>query len=269
MREVSPVIADGTLANIAWLKAPLGAPALPELEVLAACYAGMQPDAPMWTKYLAEIDKLKAQGKVTPDEHQLLRFSLKARGELMSKTVGDPGAVSPKTVEEIAASVKASLVEDRDRQLASNEEQLARAAQELVQAKSDAEKYRRRSSERQKKAFWIAEAIAKSLSWALYGVLAIAVLFTALDLLAEVLIGERLFQGSASPLLRWGGAVSAVTALGIFFGIGSQLSGLSVSSVARTFRSWLRRIIFGVILRIMMEEERSSDEIAAEISPKT
>src|SRR5690606_8746221 len=38
-REVSSVITDFSLANMAWLKAPLGAPSLPMTEVIAFSYA--------------------------------------------------------------------------------------------------------------------------------------------------------------------------------------------------------------------------------------
>ena len=38
-REVSAVITDFSLANVAWLKAPLASPDLPRLELIAECYA--------------------------------------------------------------------------------------------------------------------------------------------------------------------------------------------------------------------------------------
>ena len=42
-RNVSTVITDFSLANMAWLKAPMGAPGLPKVEVLAFSFAALQP----------------------------------------------------------------------------------------------------------------------------------------------------------------------------------------------------------------------------------
>ena len=54
-REVSSTITDYSLANIAWLKAPLGAPELPTKELLAVCYAALEPSSELWHKYLNQI----------------------------------------------------------------------------------------------------------------------------------------------------------------------------------------------------------------------
>ena len=72
-RAVSAVMTHFSLANVAWLKAPLKAPDLPELEVIAACYAALEPAPPLWNRYANEIDKLRALGGMSADDHQLLR----------------------------------------------------------------------------------------------------------------------------------------------------------------------------------------------------
>ena len=51
-REVSSVITDFSLANMAWLKAPIGAPDLPIMEVLAFSYAAMRPSQSLFDSYL-------------------------------------------------------------------------------------------------------------------------------------------------------------------------------------------------------------------------
>ncbi len=50
-REVSTVITDFSLANVAWLKAPLASPDLPRLELIAECYATMEPSPKLWSMY--------------------------------------------------------------------------------------------------------------------------------------------------------------------------------------------------------------------------
>ena len=104
-REVSSVITDFSLANMAWLKAPLGAPAVPMTEVLAFSYAALEPSAELFQKYLREIDKLEKHGKITARDHQLLRSSHLVRGELMNLTLGEESALTEQTVTEVLTRV--------------------------------------------------------------------------------------------------------------------------------------------------------------------
>ena len=99
-REVSSVITDFSLANMAWLKAPLGAPAVPMTELLAFSYAALQPSKELLEKYLSEIENLEKQGKITERDHQLLRSSQLAQAELMNLTLGEEDALTEQTVTE-------------------------------------------------------------------------------------------------------------------------------------------------------------------------
>jgi hypothetical protein len=111
-RAVSAVVTDFSLANVAWLKAPLKAPELPELEVMAACYAALEPPTDLWTDYVAEIDKLQALGTISADDHQLLRYSQPARSALMNLTGGSEVGFSAKTVHEVLARMRADVREE-------------------------------------------------------------------------------------------------------------------------------------------------------------
>ena len=77
-QDVSVVITDFSLANMAWLKAPMGAPGIPRTQLLAFAYAALKPTSKLLEKLLTEIDKLKGQGKITEHAHQLLRSSPKS-----------------------------------------------------------------------------------------------------------------------------------------------------------------------------------------------
>ena len=99
-REVSSVITDFSLANMAWLKAPLGAPDVPMTELLAFSYAALEPSTKLFEKYLDEVEKLEKQGKITARDHQLLRSSQLAQAELMDLTLGEEDALTGQTVAE-------------------------------------------------------------------------------------------------------------------------------------------------------------------------
>jgi hypothetical protein len=112
-REVTSVISDFSLANMAWLKAPLAAPDLPKSEVIAACYAALEPPEHLWSKYVGEIDRLQALGGISVRDHEVLRYSTKARDELMNLTLGAEGEFSAQTIPEILERVKAELVAEQ------------------------------------------------------------------------------------------------------------------------------------------------------------
>ena len=99
-REVSSVITDFSLANMAWLKAPLGAPSIPVTELLAFAYAALEPSTVLMDKYLKEVEKLEAQGEISARDHQVLRSSQLAHAELMNLTLGEEGALTEQTVSE-------------------------------------------------------------------------------------------------------------------------------------------------------------------------
>ncbi|WP_207807616.1 MULTISPECIES: hypothetical protein [unclassified Pseudomonas] len=104
-REVSSVITDFSLANTAWLKAPQGAPALPQKEVLAFAYAAARPPRGFWDKVLIEAEKLEREGKITARDHQLLRSSHHVQIELTRLTLGDEAALTDEKITETIARV--------------------------------------------------------------------------------------------------------------------------------------------------------------------
>ena len=85
---------------MAWLKAPLGAPAVPMAELLAFSYAALKPPRELFEKYLNEIDRLEQQGKITARDHQLLRSSPLAHAELMNLTLGEEEALTEQSITE-------------------------------------------------------------------------------------------------------------------------------------------------------------------------
>lgn len=121
-REVSSVVTDFSLANMAWLKAPMGAPKLPTTELLAYAYAALRPSENLLDKFLREVDKLERAGKLTARDHQLLRSSAVAQEELMRLTLGEEQALTDETVSATLARVTSEIKrEERDLLIAESE----------------------------------------------------------------------------------------------------------------------------------------------------
>ncbi|HEY0862747.1 MAG TPA: hypothetical protein VGD97_01480 [Lacunisphaera sp.] len=107
--EVPAVMQDYTLANTAWLKAPLVAPDLPKFELMAHCYAAMSPPSETWERFSAEIDLLLMSGKITAEQHALLRHKANVSDDLMEVTLGIEERVTSDNIHDILSRAEKRL----------------------------------------------------------------------------------------------------------------------------------------------------------------
>ena len=142
---VSTVITDFTLANLAWLKAPMGGPAVPRTQLMAFSYAALQPSRELLGKYLNEIERLEKQGAISERDLQLLRSSPMVSNELMNLTLGDDELLTEETVTEILERVTDEIkAEEADRAEQSERHRLI-AQQALEEETGKVEQLRRDS----------------------------------------------------------------------------------------------------------------------------
>lgn len=133
-REVSPVIADYSLANIAWLKAPMKAPDLPTIETLALCYAAVSPQANFAAKLLGTIDQLRSKGHIDAAAHAAIRSSKAYEKELMRLTMGDEEALRPSTAMAALEKLKEQLTLDHVTEITTLEAEKQEVSDKLADA---------------------------------------------------------------------------------------------------------------------------------------
>ena len=183
-RDVSSVITDFSLANMAWLKAPLSAPTLPMIEVIAFSYAALQPSNGLLDKYLAEIDKLEKQGKITARDHQLLRSSEIAQQELMNMTLGEEDALTDQTVTETLSRVTAEIKKEESEKYLSELAAHRKTQEELVLEQVEKQSV-------QSRLYWHCRRKANICAWtvsSVVGLLLIAGLVAGIGLTATNLV---------------------------------------------------------------------------------
>jgi len=118
------------MATIAWLKTPIGMPDFPRHQMVANCFAALRPPDGLWKAYLAEIDKLQAQGAISTEDYGLLRFSTQARSALMDLTFGNIEGFASGTVAEVLEVAKAAARAETEAAL--RDESSKRAAAEMA-----------------------------------------------------------------------------------------------------------------------------------------
>ena len=226
-QAVSTVITDFTLANLAWLKAPMGALAVPRTQLMAFSYAALQPSRELLGKYLNEIDRLETKGMISERDHQLLRSSPMVSNELINLTLGDDELVTEETVTEILEHITGEIVreeaekaEQLERERSSTQqaldEQTERSEQlekERLTAQQALDEQIQQNDKILSKLFFDCQRRAKR--WA-QGVS----IFFAILLIAIIAASSLEFEG-LPPVARWSvvGVAAALTAANLLYGL--------------------------------------------------
>lgn len=121
----------GTLTRLAWVKRPMSAPDLPKHMLIASSYASLNPSRTLWQRYLEALARRREKGELSDEEYQFLRSSREARQALMDKTLGEEGAFSAGTVDEVLAHAKRVIQAEAEEKTKEAEEELARNRQHL------------------------------------------------------------------------------------------------------------------------------------------
>ena len=120
-QDVSSVISDFSLANTAWLKSPMDSSSVPTTQMIAFCYAALEPSDALLTKFLKEVDKLETDGSISERNLQLLRSEI-AQNELVHLTLGDDSAFNETTVVETLERIQDEIKHEEEAKLLSERE---------------------------------------------------------------------------------------------------------------------------------------------------
>lgn len=222
-RDVSSVITDFSLANIAWLKSPMEAPDLPTAQLLAFSYAALQPSSELLTKFLLEIEKLEAEGAINERALQVLRSdSSLVYSELMHLTLGEDAALTVKTPKDVYDRASQEIRKEESERLA-----LEQRAHEETQEALDTEKTRRKqlvSRIRQQ-----SRRNANGWAWVFSGTVIFLLLVGFL----------RQFLDRPNSPLSWVFAGGLIV-YGLL-SLGSSVTGANVVNIHACVRNWLLR----------------------------
>lgn len=164
-------VGDYDLTNLVWVKRPLAAPDLPRKQIMANCYAALEPSHDLWEKYVTEVDKLRESGEIDAREHAALRYSIQARQELVDLTQGDLSEYKPGNAMQILDRLREDsraeglrIADEANARAESAEEEMIK----LQETVADARKTRQRTAQ------LIAAVLAKSVFWGAYMLLVIS-----------------------------------------------------------------------------------------------
>lgn len=108
--NVPVCMGDQVFTTLIWMKAVKKMPDLPKEQLVAQCYAATQPSEGLWAKYVAEAEKLRAEGGIEEGDYAVLIHGLEARQKLMDLTLGE-GEIVQGTVRDVLESAKSKYTE--------------------------------------------------------------------------------------------------------------------------------------------------------------
>ena len=214
-KGVSSVISDFSLANIAWLKAPMGALSIPHTQLLAFSYAALKPSSELLSRYMTEIDRLENQKKITEHAHQLLRSSPLVDDELMDLTLGEEVSLTTETVTETLRRVSSEIKKEESAKLTAEQEAHRRTVAAL-------NAHRAKHQKVMSNLYWKNHSQAKVLACALSTV-------SVIVLMVGVSVGLGLI--SVDPIIAWGSSIG-LTIL--------TLANLMVGSTVSNIHQWVQ-----------------------------
>lgn len=243
-RSVSSVITDVSLANVAWLKRPMGAREIPRTQLMAMAYGALTPSEALWDRYMREIDRLESDGRITPKGHQILRSAPGVQEEVMQLTGGDEGAISGEVVMDVYNRVKGGI--DRDWK---GKVEDAKRAQAEAERKREEEMQRTRAIGQTM--YWRKERQVRSVARVVE--CALAVVVTA--------AGVAKWAGGADDLWAWLAAV--VSGVWTFGSQKCDWTGRLREPIRRAYLGrWVRRE--AQVLGLPLEDIHKSDSARSE-----
>lgn len=260
--EVSTVITDLSLGGVAWLKAPQGAPDLPETEVLALCYAALEPPPGLWSKYLEEIDRLRRSGVDLPIDLDFLRFDTVAKRELMNLTLGSEDEFTVETVRQVAERVHAELEREHDSRLQQER------AQHAVVLEGEHARYESLRQERdslaqttdaaREKLYWTVERIGRLIGSS------VSILLAVILVILIALSTYFTMQRTNNPNYGYAGAVTILLALWWAY---TGVSGFSIKQIGDSVGKSAQRLVFRLLAPIAPKPraQKSDNEMADRI----
>ncbi len=232
---VPPVVHQLALSNYAWIKKPHTSARLQLRELVALCFAALQPSRRVWDSVKRELRKLEESGRITSKEEVAILASDLLESRLVE--IDEDVDVDATTVSEVVEQVKAAHQEELSTALAEAEQrlQVQEAATERADTRAHGEAEARRRQEL--RVMGRTRIVARCLSWTAF------LVASALVVIGSVLGLPNMFpEARASRLIGW-------VILGVFIILGLidlvwgralvDLRRLAEARLERSIGSWL------------------------------
>jgi len=130
-------LTDIFLGTLIWLQSPALLKDINEKKIIASCFASMNPNDKLITKYITEIKKLKENKSINEDQYYLLRTHRSAINILESKTMGDSNEFTTQTAKEILDELMNEIKKEELKKLDEEQTRHAKTTELLTKEKDN------------------------------------------------------------------------------------------------------------------------------------
>jgi len=130
-------ITDHALTTLVWLKNPSLYIDLPRKQLLANCFAALQPSDEQWDEYIKQVYHLTEQGKISEDENKFLIFSSEVKTLLMDTIHGSSDVFSEGTILDVLNKAKANIQAEKNSEIKKVKEDKNQIEKELLDVKDN------------------------------------------------------------------------------------------------------------------------------------
>jgi len=106
------VITDHLATNLVWAKCSNKFGLISKKQLIADAIALTNPDEMTWRKYVEEIERLRNQGRITPDETLMLLYSNEVRNAIMEITQGGEIELNSKNIFDVIFLAKERITNE-------------------------------------------------------------------------------------------------------------------------------------------------------------
>ena len=209
----------------------------------------MEPNKPLWDRYLQEIDRQLASGAIVEEDYVLLRYSLEASRALVDITLGDVAELTAGSVADILRRARDRRSRDLVNQLKEAQDVGAARESELLGKLESLQTVvdegvlssARRKAELDSRIHDLASRFGRIMSWTCY---LLMILFVAAGGVGSIL-GLPVSVGVF-------GAIAALAILVFLaFGLTHMTLGVTIRDVKRHIENWVSTQTYRVLCAIL------------------
>jgi hypothetical protein len=171
--DVSAAQTDVLVCTVAWLQSPQDAQGLNSKRLIADVHAALAPDAILVEKYVAAVESLREDERITRDEAIVLRGSMIATQMLQASSLNDPDRFVPRMAEDILEAIKRDERAKGQEALATEQGEHVKTQRRLAEEREETEAARARVVRMRSRVRLVASMLARGAGYLLLAVAAV------------------------------------------------------------------------------------------------
>ena len=134
---ISPCITDIFLGTILWFQNPIRYNEIKEKQIVASCYAAVQPNATTINKFLKNVENLRENNQITLGDYALLKENIIVEDMLSDKIVGNIENITEDMTWELLEDIKQNIKKESEEEIKKKEAEIVIKDKKIQEIEND------------------------------------------------------------------------------------------------------------------------------------